>query len=42
MEIVYFEGQTAITLLRVCKFKSHLIDKKILNKFFYRTPEIQI
>jgi len=36
MEIVYFEGHTAITLLRVCNFKASVIDKKILNKFFYR------
>lgn len=38
MEVVYFEGHTAFTLLRVCNFKAFLIDKKILNKFFYRKP----
>ncbi|OGJ13258.1 hypothetical protein A3K82_01720 [Candidatus Pacearchaeota archaeon RBG_19FT_COMBO_34_9] len=36
MEIAYFEGHTAFTLLRVCNFKASLINKKILNKFFYR------
>ena len=36
MEIAYFDGQTAFTLLRVCNFKASLINKKILNKFFYR------
>lgn len=36
MEVAYFEGQTAPTLLRVCKYKASLIDKKIVNKFFYR------
>ncbi|MEK6823947.1 MAG: NYN domain-containing protein [Nanoarchaeota archaeon] len=36
MEVVYFEGHTAFTLLRVCNFKASLINKKILNKFFYR------
>jgi uncharacterized LabA/DUF88 family protein len=36
MEIAYFEGHTAYTLLRVCRFKAFLINKKILNKFFYR------
>jgi uncharacterized LabA/DUF88 family protein len=37
MEIAYFEGHTVFTLLRVCNFKAFLINKKILNKFFYRT-----
>ncbi|MBS3094851.1 NYN domain-containing protein [Candidatus Pacearchaeota archaeon] len=36
MEVAYFEGQTAFTLLRVCNFRVFLINKKILNKFFYR------
>ena len=36
MEVVYFEGHTAVTLLRVCNFRSYLINKKIINKFFYR------
>ena len=39
MELVYFEGQTAFTLLRVCNFKASTINKKILNKFFYREPQ---
>ena len=38
MEVAYFEGHTAYTLLRVCKFRAFLINKKILNKFFYREP----
>jgi uncharacterized LabA/DUF88 family protein len=38
MEVAYFDGQTAFTLLRVCNFKSFLINKKVLNKFFYREP----
>jgi uncharacterized LabA/DUF88 family protein len=36
MEVAYFDGHTAFTLLRVCNFKAFLINKKILNKFFYR------
>ena len=28
MEVVYFEGHTAFTLLRVCNFKASLINKK--------------
>ena len=36
MEVSYFEGHTAFTLLRVCNFKAFLINKKVLNKFFYR------
>jgi len=39
MEVAYFEGHTAFTLLRVCNFRAFLINKKILNKFFYRSIE---
>lgn len=38
MEVVYFKDSISVSLLRVCKFKGIEIDKKILNKFFYREP----
>ncbi len=36
MEIVYFKGHTSYTLLRICNFRAYLVNKNILNKFFYR------
>ncbi len=36
IEVVYFENSISISLLRACEFKGFKIDKKILNKFFFR------
>ncbi len=36
MEVVYFDNSISISLLRICGFRGAKIDKKILNKFFYR------
>lgn len=42
MELVYFEGCISIGLLRACKFKATLINKKIMNKFFYREHKVKL
>jgi len=36
IELVYVEDCVSLSLLRVCNFKGHKINKKILNKFFLR------
>ena len=36
MEVVYFEDSISISLFRACNFKGFKIDKKVLNKFFFR------
>lgn len=42
MELAYFEGCASVSLLRACKFKATLINKKILNKYFYREHKTQL
>ncbi len=36
MEVVYFENCTAYSLIKACNYRTHKIDKRILNKFFLR------